>query len=278
MDRLSNVLNRFSLNASVFFSGNLCGIQSFDEPQSNHGHLHLLRSGELTVKGDNGSEMKLNTPSVLFFPKPSRHRLFAEHEGGVDLVCAKINYQSTVSNPLTNALPNVLCFDLESSGLLGQSAKWLFEEAFSDLCGREPIVDRLCDILLINVVRHVLAQNTIKHGMIAGLNHPQLSKALTQIHATPENPWSLNTLAETCGMSRSKFADEFKTVVGQSPGDYLTEWRISVAQKLLFKDLSMDFIANSVGYDNGSVLARAFRKKIGMSPTQWLAEERATEQ
>lgn len=277
MDRLSNVLNRFSLNANVFFTGNLCGVQAFEDRQNDHGHLHLLKAGELTIKGDKGFELTLTTPSVVFFPRPTNHRLFASHTTEVDLVCARVNYQATVNNPLTNALPDVLYYELDASGLLGQSAFWLFDEAFSERCGKQPVVDRLCDIFLINVMRYVLDSGSIEHGMLAGLGHPQLSEALTHIHSTPENPWSLNTLAEACGMSRSKFADEFKSVVGQSPGDYLMEWRISVAQKLLFKEHSMDFIANSVGYENGSALARAFRKKIGKSPTQWLTEVRAEE-
>ena len=57
MDRLSNVLNRFSLNANVFFSGNLCGVQAFEEAHIDHGHLHLLKAGELVIKGD-----KFNIP------------------------------------------------------------------------------------------------------------------------------------------------------------------------------------------------------------------------
>lgn len=272
MDRLSNVLNRFSLNANVFFSGNLCGVQGFEDSSADFGHLHLLRSGELTVKGEQGFEMVLSKPSVLFFPRPHRHRLFAHQSTGVDLVCAKVNYQDTLNNPLTNALPNFLHYDLDKSPRLVKVAQWLFDEAFSEFSGKQPIVDRLCDIFLINVMRQVLEEGELQQGMLAGLSHPTIANALIEMHNTPENPWALNTLAQVCGMSRSKFADEFKTVVGQTPGDYLTDWRISVAQKLLFKEQSMDFIANSVGYENGSTFARVFRKKLGVSPSQWLAD------
>nr|WP_286196351.1 helix-turn-helix transcriptional regulator [Thalassotalea sp. G20_0] len=71
-------------------------------------------------------------------------------------------------------------------------------------------------------------------------------------------------------MSRSKFADLFKKVVGQSPGDYVIEWRLTMARRLLLQNRPVALVANAVGYENGSALARVFRKKLGMSPKEWL--------
>ena len=73
----------------------------------------------------------------------------------------------------------------------------------------------------------------------------------------------------TCRPS-SKFAELFKRIVNQSPGDYLIDWRIAVAKGLLQKNKPVALVANAVGYENGSALARVFRKKIGLSPKQWL--------
>ena len=70
-------------------------------------------------------------------------------------------------------------------------------------------------------------------------------------------------------LSRSKFAEVFKETVGQTPADYLTNWRISLSQDLLRKGKPVNLVANLVGYENGSVLARVFRKKIGVSPKVW---------
>ena len=76
MDLLSSVLNHFSLNANVFFSGNLCGLSNFDDTDKGAGHLHLLRRGQLTVRGENGLEKIYATPTVIYFPRASRHSLF----------------------------------------------------------------------------------------------------------------------------------------------------------------------------------------------------------
>lgn len=272
MDRLSNVLNRFNINANVFFSGNLCGFSDFTEVDEDHGHLHLLRKGSLQVRCKSGDTQVIDKPSVIFFPRPTPHRLIANASDGVDVVCAKVTYEKTVNNPLTKSLPEFVYYGLDEAELLGQSAIWLFDEAFNERCGREPMLDRLCDIFLINVLRKILDEGTIKDGMMAGLAHPQLSMALMQLHNEPSKSWSVEEMAGLCGMSRSRFSAEFKQVIGQTPNDYLTDWRISVAQKLMLKKQGLDLVANQVGYENGSALARVFRKKLGMSPTEWLGQ------
>lgn len=272
MDRLSDILSRFSVNAGVFFSGNLCGIQVIDQEKNEHGHLHLLKSGQLTVLGAEGVKIILDKPSLVFFPRSTRHRLIADQKSGADLVCAQINYQDSFSNPLANALPTFLHYDLEKSDLLSQSAVWLFEEAFNDRCGRQPMINRLCDIFLINVLRQILDDGSIAHGMMAGLAHPQLARILSLIHKNPQQAWPLETMAEMAGMSRSKFAATFRAVLGQTPGDYIADWRITIAKDLLIKKQPVGLVANTVGYENGSTLARVFRKRTGLSPREWLGK------
>ncbi len=102
--------------------------------------------------------------------------------------------------------------------------------------------------------------------MLAGLSHPQLVKVMNAIHEQPQENWSLEKLADIAVMSRSKFAELFRSIVGQPPGDYISDWRVAVAQGLLKKNKPVGWVANEVGYENGSALARVFRKKTGLSP------------
>ena len=127
-------------------------------------------------------------------------------------------------------------------------------------------------IFIIYVLRHVLDNNIMQHGLLAGLAHPQISKVLLAIHETPERQWGLEDMAELALMSRSKFADVFKRTVGQSPGDYIIDWRIGVAKGLLLQNKPVALVANAVGYEHGSALARVFRKKLGISPKQWIEQ------
>lgn len=271
MDQLSVILQRFSMNTEVFFTGNLCGVSNFSR-KPNQGHLHLLSSGELTLIDEKGNSRLVNEPTVLYFPTPHAHRIIGSEENPPELVCADIIYNEGTSNPIANALPALICFKLSDSQKLKQTALCLFEEAFQDQCGRIPMINLLTDMFLIHVLRHVLNNNIMQHGMLAGLAHPQLSKVLLAIHKMPEKQWGLDAMAELALMSRSKFAELFKRIVGQSPGDYVIDWRIVVAQGLLQQDKAVALVANAVGYENGSALARVFRKKLGMSPKQWLEQ------
>jgi len=276
MDRLSEVLDRFTINAHVFFSGNLCGTQRFGTESAEVGYLHLLKTGKLSI-GDNGdNQTDLVGPAVLFFPRTTQHKITAEDPEGVELVCAQINYPDKLSNPLINALPEFLLFDLNNFERLTQTATWLFEEAFTKNYGRQPMIDRLCDIFLINMLRKVLEEDLLSQGMLAGLAHPQLAKALMAIHKSPSNSWTLDSLAALANMSRSKFAEVFKNLVGQTPGDYISDWRVAISQNLLLKKKNVNLVANLVGYENGSAFARVFRRKTGLSPREWLAKNQPT--
>jgi AraC-like DNA-binding protein len=269
VDRLSEILKRFNLHADVFFNGNLCGVSEFDEPKGGRGYIHILKSGALTLIDKKGKKRIVAQPSVLFFPTGRKHLIAPDPAIGADLVSAAIDYQDPMANPLAHALPPFLKFQLSRYPDLKKAAKWLFKEAFGDKCGRAPMVDRLVDIFIIQVLRQVLNDEKVTHGMLAGLSHPHLAHVITSIHAQPEYPWSLDSMAELAFMSRSKFADLFREVVDETPGEYLSNWRMSVAQSELLKGHSVSIVADKVGYENGSALARAFRKKTGTSPKAW---------
>jgi AraC-like DNA-binding protein len=106
--------------------------------------------------------------------------------------------------------------------------------------------------------------------MLAGLSHPALAPTLVKLQEAPEEAWTLDLMAESAAMSRSKFSELFRDTVGQTPNDFLTDLRISTAQQLLIQDKPVSLVANKVGYEHGSVLARVFRKKTGLSPKEWL--------
>ena len=79
MDPLSVILQRFSMNTEVFFTGHLCGISNFNR-EPNKGHLHLLQSGEITIIDEQGTSHLINEPTVMFFPTQHAHRVIASEE------------------------------------------------------------------------------------------------------------------------------------------------------------------------------------------------------
>jgi AraC-like DNA-binding protein len=108
-------------------------------------------------------------------------------------------------------------------------------------------------------------------GVLLGLSDDRLSKAIEAMHKHPEVSWSLEELAQCAGMSRARFAVHFRKVVGTTPFDYLTNWRLGIAQTKLRKGNSLKLIAAAVGYTHATALTRIFTQRLGVSPSDWLA-------
>lgn len=268
MDKLSEILSQVSFNAEVFFSGNMCGIQSLGGKDA--GHLHLLQSGVLTLLTNEGHKVVLNKPSVIFIPGPTIHRIISNESQNAQLVCAKVNFNSANHHSVINSLPQFIYHPINQTDKIGSTASWLFEEAFSDDIGRQALLDKLSDVFLLQVIRKVMKKGILLQGVLSAYVHPQLSKVIDAIHSKPNYNWTLDTMANIAIMSRSKFAESFKTTVGQTPLDYITDLRVAMAQNLLKYDKPVNLVAHEVGYEHGSALARIFRKKLGLSPKEWL--------
>jgi len=271
MDKLSQILQNLSFNAEVFFSGNFCTIKTLGGSDSKKGHLHLLKSGVLTLVCEEGHKVTLDKPSVIFMPGPTKHQIIANESEQAELVCVDLDFQSGSGAALVNALPSIICLSVDNNDPVGQTATWLFDEAFNTEPGQQILINKLGDIFLIQILRHILKEGVELQGSLAGMTHPELSALMTAIHDNPEAQWTVDSMAEKALMSRAKFAALFKSIVGQAPIDYLADLRVTIAQGLLKKQLPVNIVANKVGYEHGSALARVFRRKLGFSPKQWLS-------
>lgn len=284
MDRLSNILQHFSMSSEVFFTGEICGIQHFNSSeekqlmseQQRHGEIHLLKSGKIIFQLEGDKPVTIDKPAVMFIPAHLPHQIIPQTGSEVEVVCAKVHYGGAGNNPLVKALPPLVLFELAEETAIEQTADWLFKEAFEDHCGRRPMIENLCNIFMILVLRKIIESGEISHGMMAGLADSRLAKVLTAIHDAPEKPWNLPAMAELALMSRSRFAEEFHRVVGQTPKEYVVFWRLMLAQQLLKEGHSVTWVAQEVGYENGSVLARVFKSKLGVAPKDWLKRQLTT--
>lgn len=273
-DRLDALLNRFPVRARMFHSGALCGSTDVSTPGEG-GQLHLIRTGEMEIIHPGRPKLQISTPSLLFYPRPMARRFVTDAKRGADLVCAELQFDGGTENPIASALPDVICLPLDSIDDAGQVLALLFEEAFGNNCGRYPLVDRLFEVVLIQLLRHLMEAGQIRGGMLAGMSHPKLRKALVAMHEQPVQEWSLHALAAIAGMSRSVFAGTFRDVVGCTPGLYLQAWRVRLAQQALRQGRSLKLIALEVGYGSEAALSRAFKAQCGMTPREWRKEQDA---
>jgi AraC-like DNA-binding protein len=272
VDRLAALLDQFSVTAQTFHAGTLCGSHLL-AAKGDKGQLHLIRRGPLTVH--HGSErLQIDTPSLLLYPRPMDHRFESDARSGADMVCADLLFEGGVNNSIAGALPDVVCLPLEQMPDAATVLQLLFDEAFAQRCGRTTVLNRLFEVVLIQVLRQLMERRLIKGGMLAGLAHPRLRLALVAMHESPARSWSLQELGALCGMSRSVFANGFRDAVGCTPGVYLQNWRIAVAQRLLRQGQSLQQVTDAVGYGSETAFSRAFRARVGMPPRQWREAQR----
>lgn len=151
---------------------------------------------------------------------------------------------------------------------------WLAAEATSPSPGSAAVVSRLLQALLVDVLRVALSAEThdapsaLKDvGPLQAAFDPCLGAVLRLVHAQPERDWTVHSMARESGLSRSAFADRFRTVVGQPPLQYVTEIRMQKASELLEStDVPVKRIASLVGYESVSAFSSAFKRRFGWPP------------
>lgn len=269
MNRLSELLKRFSLRAGVFYTGNICGVHHFNK-DDRRGHVHLVKQGPVRLVGGVDGGLIITEPTLLFMPRPDSHQLVADDRDGANVVCASILFGGGGRNPITDSLPSLVNVPLAALPGAEPLLQLVEDEAFSDQGGKQAALDRLCELLMIRLLRYCIHKGVAKGGSLAGLADPRLAKVLTAIHEDAAHPWELNAMADLAGMSRARFAVHFRDVVGETPGSYVASWRLNLAQSLLRAGRPLKHVSIDVGYGSPSALTRAFSRKLGTSPSAWL--------
>jgi AraC-like DNA-binding protein len=281
VDRLSALLEHFRVHTHLFHAGPLCGVTTFDA-QEGRGFLHVLRRGEMVVthrpRSGAPRKIKVSEPTLLLYPQPVEHRFHNAPTEGADFVCATVDFEGGARHPVVAALPPVLVLPLRAVEGLEQTLALLFAETERVRCGQRLLADRLFEVLLLQSLRWLLdhpdhAGTTA--GLVYGLAHPKLARALTAMHESPGDAWALESMARAAGMSRSAFAAEFKRQLGVTPAEYLLQWRVSLAQSMLLAGSSIKRASDQLGYASAASFSRAFAQSVGMSPRTWLQDRRA---
>jgi len=232
----------------------------------------------------------------IFVPPADGQIAALEYGGGGDetrFICGYLHSDQRFG-PLMDAMPALLCVRVRTGALilesfpgkerpatsttLEQKADWwqaaiahLISEASAPARGNRAVLARLSELLFMEVLQWQLAVTEHAHGgWLAGLNDPQIGRALSLLHADPARAWTVEELAQRAATSRSAFAKRFVNLVGDTPMQYLTNWRMHLARHFLAdKKLSLAEIAIRIGYDSEATFNRAFRREVGSPPAKW---------
>jgi AraC-like DNA-binding protein len=250
------------------------------------GHCWLALEGAEPVLLDRGDFVLLpSSPAFALLSRPGaecvpgrpsqagvRH---GDPEGEPDFTMLGGSFRlEPVSAPLLVALlPRMIHIRSAEAdtGRLAQVSGLVREECAADQPGRELVLERLLDVMLIECLRWpATSLDSLPAGLLAGMRDRALAKALRAMHADVRAGWTVAGLAKLASMSRSAFSARFSQTLGCAPMEYLSRWRMALARDALSRGgKSLDRIAEEIGYESASAFSTAFRRRVGCSPRRF---------
>ena len=269
-------------------------------PKPGHAYFHYLAVGNAILRGADGSQHLLSAGDVVLLPRGDGHALLSGEDHPVQCLetidAAPLG--DTVSGidtcPSTHAVPSAVlfhgCMVFDLGGMQGLSkvmpAVMLADGNGTQFPGLLPMVDamkrevcsgrigyagilaRLADAVAAMIVRDWVERGCDgASGLVVAMRDPRLSLSLLALHRDPGRDWTVEALAAESNISRSVFADRFQTMIGTAPLRYVTELRMQLASEWLsHQNLSIEVVAERLGYASQAAFSRAYKRVMGHSP------------
>jgi AraC-like DNA-binding protein len=193
------------------------------------------------------------------------------------LVCCGVIFEEPRIHPLLELMPPVLHVRQASrDALLRPLLRAMAGELTRQRVGSATVITRLADIVVTHIVRSWIASHRREtRGWLAAIQDPQIGRALAAIHKEPSRAWSVTSLARIANLSRSVFSQRFASSVGVTPARYVARWRMHLASTLLRTNhLTIEEVAERLGYSSESSFSRTFKRLVGASPTAFRGSRR----
>lgn len=282
MQALNQLLAAIKIEANVYHNGQYCGLWALDTSGSKKISFHVVSSGKCHLKVDE-EYLELNEGDAIFFPTDASHRAtsdisvdlplnqaksrpMTEHleEESTGLVCGDFGHDNPIFEKLLKQLPEYIVIRAGENSASSSVITLMLEESRRSDQNTSLLLNRLSDCLFFMLLRdHVDTQS----GLFTAMTHPKLGKSLDLIHSTTDKNLSLDDLANEAGMSRSSFSSQFKKFVGQSPIEYITQWRMTQAYRWLADEgITTLTAALRSGYESEASFSKAFKRAMGATP------------
>jgi len=190
------------------------------------------------------------------------------------IICGSLSFDRASLKPITQLLPSFILMKADEARTLAlhNTVEALASEMAEQAPGSEVVATRLAEVLFIQVLRaHIASGPERNKGWLRAIFDLQIGAALSAIHDSVNTPWTVESLAEAAGMSRSAFAARFKELLGQTPLEYVTEWRMQKAMQLLQeRDKKLIDVARLVGYESDAAFGKAFKRVVGANTGEYI--------
>jgi len=195
-----------------------------------------------------------------------------EGEPDVRMLGGYFVFDSPDTALLVALLPPVI--HVRGEDRFGVLVRLVREEAMQTRSGRDLILTRLVEVLLIEALR-AAPGDTAPAGLLRGLADERLALSIREMHRDPSRAWTVEQLAKVAALSRSAYFQRFTRAVGMPPMEYLLAWRMAIAKDILDRqDLVIEKVAERVGYSSASTFSTAFTRYVGRSPSGYARERR----
>jgi AraC-like DNA-binding protein len=245
------------------------------------GDIVMIPHGDPHVMGSGTGSTPIDGSKAINALMQGRLEL-ADFGGGGEttgLVCGYLACDAQLIKPVLMGLPRALRVNLRTDPAGEWFEKTLLhavEQAGMALPGSEVILAHLAEVLFAEVLRRYLfSLPEGRGGWLAGAGDAAVGRALAALHREPARDWTLDTLAQHAGVSRSGLTEKFARYLGQAPMTYLTEWRLELgAEALRSTSRSVQRVALDVGYESEAAFNRAFKRRFQVPPAKYRREAR----
>lgn len=294
MDVLGDVLETLRFRGSIFFRSELAAPWGMSLEPTGIPRFHIAFSGNCFVGTNADETVQVQEMGIVMLPKghshwiadqPGRELVPSERAGdacelGVPmfqdgeitnrLMCGLVHFDKEAPHPMLDSMPEVVHFPhLNSNDPAWMTVMLIDSEIRRTHDHRTPIIDRLTEVLFLQLLNHYVRENADATGFLAALRDRRVHRALTLIHREPEFEWTLSSLGERVGMSRATLTRHFQEAVGVAPMAYITNWRIMKAYNAIKTSATpLEQIARATGFASARTLTRAFQRQYGCTPTE----------
>lgn len=301
MDPLSHVFLGMRVKTSECVRLEFSGSWGFQFDGYEHAHFGVVSQGSCWLSLQQGSEPSRLAPGDCWLlPRGTAHILrdhphtavrpydevrskkargVLRHARGkgasTTIIVGNFTFDGQSGQWLTDALPELITFRMDqgNSSAMQTILQILALESRTESMGSAVVVSRLADILFVQAIRAYAGKAGPRGaGWLKAIGDQQLRFALSAMHEAVEKRWTVASLASAAGMSRSGFAARFKEVLGESPMEYLTRWRVYKATQFLREGgLKVAKVASLVGYESDGAFNKTFKRTMGIAPGAYRA-------
>ena len=293
-DLVYDILETIRIRGTIFYHSNLAApwgmkLELMDVPR-----FHIALTGKFFVGVDHNQSLSVQSMEIVMLPTGTPHWIadipgrdlidsrvageaceldnpyFQNGELTHSLMCGVVNFDKQSSHPILDTLPDILHFPHDRIDQSAWATALLIDNEIRRIgSNSSPIIDRLTEVLFLQLIEDYINNHHHENGFIAALSDQRLRHALDLIHHYPEKNWSLESLGKAIGMSRATLNRHFQNTLDTTPIAYMQNWKMIKAYNLIsYSNFSMEQIAEKVGFTSARTLSKAFHKRYNRTPSQ----------